>query len=270
MSGIVYPSGPQLLRIPTTILLPSTATPFNPNAVNPSVEQCWDSIKATEFYGFYKTTFDAAQPPYPAGGSFQNSGTYKIAGQIQFNTSGTPVAHAAVRTYTRVAHLNAYAKTDGVGNYWELGITFAPPKGYYVQRGPNGGPSSDSGLVFDVDLPSGCTVTEAAVRFKPATGHAALPSVQPFLYVYIVDSVNGTTTLVDSVQSAETLPGTYEGSVRTISCSFSQAFDAGRYRIFLVVFGEHGTDTVAGLQMYLPTIKFQRAQIGEELGELVP
>ena len=68
MSGIVYPSGAQILKIPTTTLLPSAATPFNPSTVNPATETNWNAVKAVESYGLYKTTFDAAQPPYPAGG----------------------------------------------------------------------------------------------------------------------------------------------------------------------------------------------------------
>lgn len=257
-------------KLATTLPVPDANTPFNSSAVNAPIKAEWDSILGLKQYGFYAETLNTIKPPYPLAGNHVNSGVYRLTGQIKFTSTGNPLELTSARTYARVAHVNATVKTDAVGNYWQNGLTFAPPEGYYVQKGSSGGPSSDAGIIFDVDLPSNCTVTRAYVKFKPMTGHGALPSKQPFLYVYLVDSTNGTTTLVDSVQNADAAVGTYEGSIRTISCSFSQPFDAGRCRIFLQVFGEHGTDTIDELQMYLPVVEFTRSQIGEELGEPIP
>lgn len=266
MSGITYPSGPQLLRIPTTILLPSTATPFNPNAVNPSVEQCWDSIKALEYYGFFPTTFDATKPPYPAGGSFFNSGTYQLNGKIRFNTSGTPLEHTSARTYARVAHLHAYANPT----YWELAYNDAPPKGYYRNHNFEAN-ASNSGLVFDFDLPSNCTITRVVIRIHPAV-HTNLPDIMPTIFVYLVDVIDETTTLIGS-ETDSSANITQYNALHTISFDCSQVFDAGRNRLMVKFFSEDddgNSHSVNNLIAHLPIVEFTRAQIGEEFGELPP
>lgn len=258
-------------KLATTIPLPDANTPFNSSAIGAPIAANRDSIVALTDNGFYKTTLNAAKPPYPLAGNHENTGTYRLTGNIDItNSGGSALTYTSAKTYYRVAHVNARVKTTASGNYWENGLTYAPPKGYYVQKGSTGGPSSDAGITFDVDLPSNCTVTRAYIRFKPATGHASVPSAQPFLYVYLVDAATGATTLVSSVQSAVGAPGTYEGSVQTISCTFSQAFNAGTQRIVLIFFGEHGSDTIDDLQVYPPVVEFTRATIGEELGQLVP
>jgi hypothetical protein len=261
MSGILYPSGPQTLAIPTTILLPSAATPFNPSAVNPGTEACWDGVKALEEYGFFKTTFDAAQPPYPAGGSFVNSGTYELAGTIQFDTSGIPLTHTAVRTYERVANLLAYSDPT----YWTPGHTETPAKGYH--KSLVAAATAVSGIVFDFDIPSNCTVTQVRVRITPVV-HGALPATMPKFDVFLLDVAAGTSTLITTATDASLL-ATYN-VLHVFGVTFSQAFDASKNRIMVKFYGEADANSAIGLLVHLPTVEWERTQIGEELGELIP
>lgn len=263
MSGIVYPSGPQQLKIPTTILLPSSATPFNPSAVNPGTEACWDGVKTLENYGFFKTTFDAAQPPYPAGGSFVNDGTYALSGQLQFTGSGT-ITTASARTYRRTANLLAYADPSD----WTNGLSLGAPKGHYVQA--QAGTAAKA--VFDFDIPSNCVLKGFSIHVQADPSHVILPGNMPEFLTYIVDTVAGTTTImvdgngVDASASNAAYKLLHEISV---DLSVVYNFDASRHRVFMVFLGEYGSNSTTGLTIQLPTIEFERTQIGEELGQLV-
>ena len=252
MSGITYPSGPQTLAIPTTILLPSTATPFNPSTVNPSVEACWDAIKALEYYGLFKTTFDHAQPPYPAGGSFVNAGAYKFSGALSFS---------AAKGYSRVA--SSLAKSDPT--VWNAGHTITPVKGYHSQI--TNDVSATGRLVFDFELPSNCTITRVAFRITPVV-HGTLPGTMPKFEVYRINAIAGTCVLIATETDASTLPD--YNAIHVLDTTVAHAFDASSGRIMIVFYGESGANFAAGLLVHPPTIEFTRTQLGEEFGEILP
>lgn len=209
--------------------------------------------------GFYST------PAF--GGTHTNSGTYRIGGQIIFtNSGGIAITYASAHTFTRVAHLHVYADPT----FWSLGFNFVPPKGHYRQLEVTTNPST-RGLVFDFDLPSNCTVTRVAVRVQPEP-HVALPDEKPTIEVYLADVVAGTTTLIGTGTDPSLTIAAYN-ALHVVELTFSQAFDAGKHRLFAKVYGERDTvnlNAVIGLLVFLPVATFTRAQIGEEFGELVP
>jgi hypothetical protein len=265
MSGIVYPSGLQTLRIPTTILLPSTTTPFNPSAVNPSVEACWDAVKALENYGLYRATFDAAQPPYPAGGSFVNVGTYKFG-----TTSQTKLEFSSAKTYLRAAHPHAWFNPA----VWFPSFNAVPPKPYYRQDVANASASSDALVVF-FDLPGACTLETLSLWIDPANTHAAVPGTIPHVEVYLGNITTGAATLIVSA-SGYNGTGTYadlaqyQAPHKIIADLSSTVFDAGVNTLFAKVYGEDGPDERVDGLYYLPWIEYTRTRLGEEFGELAP
>jgi hypothetical protein len=263
--GTVYPSGTQILKIPTTTLHPDTSSPFNPSIINIPNEVNWNAIKALEYYGFHKTTFDAAQPPYPAGGSFVNAGTYKLSGQLQFTGTGM-VAAASARTYKRTANLFAYANLSD----WEPGVSFGSPVGNHSQVQF----ATAAKIVFDFDIPSNCVLKGFSVYVQADATHASLPGTMPRFLTYLVDSVAGTTAIMvdGSAIDASASNGAYK-LLHEISVNLSIVynFDASRHRVFMVFLGETGGGgAMGGLTIHLPIVKFERTQIGEEFGQLVP
>lgn len=264
MSGIVYPSGAQLLRIPTTILLPSAATPFNPSAVNPGTEACWDGVKALESYGFFKTTFDAAQPPYPAGGSFTNYGTYKLAGAISFTSPGvSSLVHTTAHAYARSARPFAVQSAT----VWTSLIVSSGADPQYII---NGAVSSTSGLVFDFDLPDGITIERVSVRVEPNNAHSALPAVMPRIEVYLADNTTGNVTLLATGTDTTATVGAYN-LPHTISATIaSVAFGAWVNSLYVKVYGESDANAENGFVSCIPIVEFNRTRIAIEFGELLP
>jgi hypothetical protein len=268
MSGIVYPSGPQLLRVPATILLPSAATPFNPGAVNPSVEACFDAIKALESYGMYKSTYIGAQPPYTPGTTYVNEGTYKFG-----TTSQTRLEFETAKTYTRAAHHNAW--TDG-GTTWTAGFNYAPPTAHYKQIINNANASTEA-VVFFFDLPTLCTLKYAKIRIDPDSGHAGVPVTIPRIEVYIGDNTTGAATLI---VTADGYNGTgsyadvaeYESEHIIIADLADTVFDAGVNTLFAKFYGEDDGNSLPNpnLVAYIPWIEYERTRLGEEFGALVP
>jgi hypothetical protein len=211
--------------------------------------------------GFYST------PAF--GGTHTNAGTYRVNGQIIFtNTSGIGVTYATARRYARTANLFALAKSS----YWDAGPNLSTPKGHYVQLVKTE-PLSDEYLIFDFDIPSNCILKRFVVRVDPAA-HTALPENLPEFDIYYVDTVAGTTTLlVDGTGIDNSATFAAYNALHTISVDLSivYEFDTSRHRVFMRFKGEWGlTDAKTGLVVHLPTVEFERAQIGEEFGELVP
>jgi hypothetical protein len=260
MSGIVYPSGPQALRIPTTILLPSTATPFNPSAVNPSTEACFDGIKALENYGLFKSTFDAAQPPYPGGGSFVNAGTYRLS-------TGSILTFSAAKLYVRVAHpLANYDPT-----YWTDRRTNTPtPLGSFLQSALVGGfPNNTFAIRYGFDLPDQIILKRAGFRVEPVGGHAALPEFMPHIRIVITDSVTGVTVNHLGTDGSANV-ATYQAP-HVVSVTLPDiAFDAGRHSVIALIRGEDGANADILLEAYVPFIEYERTVIGQEFGATVP
>jgi hypothetical protein len=262
MSGITYPSGPQTLAIPTTILLPSAATPFNPSTVNPSVEACWDAIKAEEYYGFFKTTFDAAQPPYPAGGSFVNSGTYKLAGAISFTSAASDsLVHSSAHAYARSAR--PFAQFDST-EWTSFFINSGDPQYQTPVK------TSTIPLVFEFDLPDGITLEQVTLRVEPDNGHVALPNVMPRFDVYMADNSTGNKTLLATGTDASATFGDYNAP-HTISATIaSVAFGAWKNSLYVRVYGESGVDAINNFIACVPIVEFNRTRIALEFGELLP
>jgi hypothetical protein len=262
MSGTVYPVGPQQLKIPTTTLHPSASSPFNPSIINVPNEVNWNAIKALEDRGFYKVTFDACRPPYPAGGSFVNAGTYKLGGTIQFTNPGSDaLKFTTAHGYSRTA--SSLAKSDPT--VWNAGHTITPVKGYHSQLTNN--VSATGRLVFDFELPSNCTVTRVAFRITPVV-HGALPATMPKFEVYRIDAVAGTCVLI-ATETDSSILSVYN-AIHVLDTTMAHAFDASNGRILIVFYGESGVGFAAGLLVHPPTIEFTRTQIGEEFGELLP
>jgi hypothetical protein len=211
--------------------------------------------------GFYST------PSF--GGTYTNVGTFRLTGSIILtNTGGIAITYASAHGYARTANLHAYANPM----IWDLAFNFAPPKGYYVQINLEAG-ASNSGLVFDFDLPSNCTITRVAVRVSPTPTHLAVPDLKPTIFAYLVDVVAGTTTLIGTIEDPTVVLTDYN-ALHVVSLTLNQAFDASRHRLMVKIFGEDDDANpglaVLGLIVNLPIVEFTRAQIGEEFGELLP
>jgi hypothetical protein len=78
--------------------------------------------------------------------------------------------------------------------------------------------------------------------------------------------------MVDSGANDPTVVLVDYNALHTISVdlTITYNFDASRHRLFMVFLGETGAGALANLVVHLPTVEYERAQIGEEFGELLP
>lgn len=210
--------------------------------------------------GFYSTPAFGVDP-------FTNTGTYRIAGQIIFTSSaGIAITYASAHRYARTANLLAYAD---IGD-WVPGISLSVPAGDYTQDQV----VSAAKIVFDFDIPSNCVLKRFVIRVQGDAAHVNLPENMPQFLTYLVDTVAGTTTvLVDGSAIDTSATNAAYKLLHTLSVELSNVynFDASRHRIFMVFLGEWGAvQAIPGLTIQLPTVEFERAQVGEEFGELVP
>jgi hypothetical protein len=263
MSGTTYPSGPQTLAIPTTILLPSVATPFNPSTVNPSVEACWDAIKALQSYGFFKTTFDAAYPPYSGASLHYNADAYALLGTLMILNTGTgaitfPVAHS----YARSARI--FAQYDSAEWSSFLSGSGADPQYQTPTK------TSTSALIFEFDLPDGCTIEDISLRVEPDNSHSALPNVMPMFQVLLADNTTGNVTLLATATDESATFGAYNTPHDITVAIASVAFGAWKNSLYVRVYGESGPDAKNGFISCIPIAKFKRTRIAEEFGGLLP
>jgi hypothetical protein len=280
MSGTVYPSGPQLLRIPATILLPSAATPFNPGAVNPSVEQCWDSIKALELYGIFNSLFGATQPPSYTAGTHINNGNHYFgsnANCVFVGNRAIEFASPTTRTYTRPVTEFASRNPDSWWFALEQEIASANLRVQYKQRYSPLSPA-EPWLMWLFRMPAYSVLTGVEVYITPASAAAhggVLPAQQPILKLWSSSHVTGLSTEIDEVQDNQPDAATYALSHKLELTGLTSpavgTWDTSR-SLLIGVRGEEGVGGVgadpnygdAGLLVNQPIVHFTRTRLGEE------
>lgn len=249
-------------KLATTIPLTDTNTPYNSSAVNAPDAANRDSIVALTNYGMHMTTLNTAKPPYPLTGVHTNTGTYRVAGAIQFTgTSGTNLPLASARLYGKSASLIAHH--DGT---WTPFMN-APVDARYVNTSAN----STSALTFGVELPDSCILKTVRVRLIPPT-HSALPTIMPRVYVWMTDNSAGTTTLLTPAVSDASATFTDYNIPHRINVTLPDvAFGAWKNSLVIQVHGESGgAGELDDLVVCVPIVEFTRQKLGEELGELLP
>ncbi len=282
MSGITYPSGPQPLAIPTTILLPSAASPFNPSTVNPSVEACWDAIKALENYGCFNSGFAEARPPYTPG-TYVNNGAHFFAGGANFTFAGdraivfsSPSARPYARPVTAPPQRNPLSWWAALEN--EISGTDLVPK-YKQQYNPLS--PSAPWLVWMFHMPGYSTLTGVEIYLKAASAGAHggnLPATQPILKLWWYSHITGLATAISSGEVQDSQPDAAANALQhklevtglTFGPSGGSLWEP--YTSLMIgLRGEEGANAVAaatyadpGLIAHQPRVHFTRARLGEE------
>lgn len=207
--------------------------------------------------GFYST------PAF--GGTYTNSGTYRIAGQIVFTPlSGVAIQFETARIYGRSASIFAYYDSAA----WSTAMDLADPEPYYQSTDKN----SLSSLKFEAHLPT-CRITTVRVRVEPDNGHLGFDLTKPKVRVWKTNNVTGATVLLAEADDpsltfgAYNLPHTIDVTVPGVPDAL---FSAWTDSLHIQVYNEIGTDAQLGLIVKIPRVEFARQEFGQEFGEQLP
>jgi hypothetical protein len=246
-------------KLATTIPLPDANTPFNASAIGAPIAANRDSIVALTNSGLYRTTLNTAKPPYPLAGEHVNVGTYKI-------TEGSTIEFSTAKGYYRVASPNARF----VSGKWTVGYGSVISNAAAHTQVDFATTDDTVDLVFFFDLPDGAILKRAVVRLDGSAGHGALPGIKPRIEIWLHDITTGIGSMVAGANDAPAGIGAYE-ALHVLDVTLPDtAFDAGLYIVTARISGEAGSDGQAGLVVLAPTIEWERAKIGEELGAVLP
>lgn len=249
-------------KLATTIPLPDANTPFNASAIGAPIAANRDSIVALTNSGLYKTTLNAAKPPYPLAGEHTNSGTYKLAGAISFTASGVnSLVHTTAHAYARSAR--PFAQFDS-SQWTSFFINSGDPQYQTPVK------TSAIPLVFEFDLPDGITIEQVSLRVEPDNSHVALPNVMPRFDVYLADNSTGNKTLLVTGTDASVDATAYNLPHNITATVASVAFGAWKNSLYVRVYGESGVDAVNNFISCVPIVEFNRTRIAIEFGELLP
>jgi len=244
-------------KLATTIPLPDTNTPFNSSAVAAPIAANRDSIVALTDYGMYKTTLNAAKPPYPLSGDHVNSGLYKISGAINLS---------AAKGYYRAASANA--RFDST--LWNVGYGAATGNDSAHTQKDVGTTGDAADLVFFFDLPDGITLKRASIRMDGGPGHLGLPGTMPRLEIWLHDVTTGNGALVAGANDTAANVAAYEALHSFAVTLPSTAFDASKHVVTARVSGESGANSAIDLVALVPVIEWERTWYAEEFGAIIP
>lgn len=258
-----YPVGDQILKIPVTIDIPAVNTPFNPDAINPSITYTFNGMKALEAYGFHRSDFDKAQPPYPTSSStYRNTGDFYLTGRhiVKRTDVGTEgVFLESAETYSRTAKPIAFADPASWASSFSENV--ASPGAVTWQAG-FATADDDKRVTWEVDVPNGATLVDVRVYIDPAGLHAGLPSVMPKAHVTITDVVAGTRTN-DVASDTTAVLGDYEDR-HSFVVTVGRLVDKVKHVVTVSFTNEGGTNALSGLRVSPPIYRFTRTKIGEE------
>lgn len=258
-----YPVGDQILKIPVTIDIPAVNTPFNPDAINPSITYTFNGMKALEAYGFHRSDFDKAQPPYPTSSStYRNTGDFYLTGRhiVKRTDVGTEgVFLESAETYTRVARAIAYADPTNWVSPFIYGSAGTVPVEWTALDDTA---LPDTRIYWELDVPNGATLVDVRVYIDPAGSHVGLPSTMPKLEVTVTDVTTGTSTDYSASDPTAVL-ASYEAR-HSFVVTVNHLIDRVKHVVTVGFTSEGDTNSLVNLRVAPPVYRFTRTRIGEE------
>jgi len=256
----------------TSIQIPAANTPFNPDAVNPSICATWEQAKAMQLYGIFGSDFYLALPPYPSGsGPYVNSATVYLSGGIVLAGGGTHITFNSSRSFSRPIDDQPSRNVD---SWWASSEQEATkPRPSWKQQYSPLAATPKRWLAWVFRLPRGATLTRIDVQFYAEAGShlGGLPATMPKITLWKCTTSNSSLmTSITSVTDGSGTVGAYETPHDvTISTSYSVITD-GDYFV-LGVAGEEGADATAAsaytdlaLIVYPPRITWTQTQLAED------
>lgn len=207
--------------------------------------------------GFYST------PAF--GGTYTNSGTYRIGGQIVFtNTDGNLIEIATPRLYARSAipmaryvdltdwEDHAFGVSTNMSGYRQIDAV-APTE-----------------IVFVYDLPNACILKRGVVTVYPNNAHVGLDLTKPRLQIWAHSIRTGVGSMIAEALDPSAVYGDYNTPHQIIATISDVAYSPNEYVISARFRGESGNDALPNLNVLIPRIEYTRATVGEEFGEFLP
>ncbi|HZL93359.1 MAG TPA: hypothetical protein VFB99_06930 [Vicinamibacterales bacterium] len=183
--------------------------------------------------------------------------TVETGGILRFEGTTTPTyVTPSARTFTRTASpVAAYNFTNYASPVHQT------PTGNYTYNVLSDG--TDAWVLFAIDPPDGCTITECSIRIDPPV-HANVPAIPPELHLYTQNVTDGSAVTDDS-QIDTSVDGAAFSVAHTITITgLSRTIDKDTTACWLGFRGYGITNGVAVCRVYIPKFTFTRAKLGEE------
>jgi hypothetical protein len=170
--------------------------------------------------------------------NIQSGGTVAFAGGSSVTLNG--YSQMSFTAASGLYYMNCVDWAGLVGNW-------ASTKTYFTQ---DTSPTKNDVFTLPVPLSPGATITALRVYLKGSGGHTGTPQYPPTLALYKISRTDGSSeTLVAEVVDTEVVGGDYE-SVHYIEVPGLSEFMGGVYIYQIRVYGEGGTNSQSGLQVF--------------------
>lgn len=177
------------------------------------------------------------------------SGAYTSGGTTQRRSQ---IAYSATRALER-ACANTWDSGGGDGVVSQAWY-YDASSGAFVNRTASP-TSSVQYRGWEIDAPTGSSITSATATFEPASGHANAPAAFPVLTIYKMKFSTGARTSLASQTSGNGTPGGAAGPYQVFTSVSAilgtpEIVDRRRYRYFAVLSTETSTDALEGMKVY--------------------